>query len=102
MAEELRVLSGLKNKFAHYEDYERCLAELNRSILEINRINKLSGGQDPIGKTYHEQVDKPTENLTQTVAYIRKRLGSVVEGGNETVNTMNNANEESGQVVETF
>jgi CHASE3 domain sensor protein len=102
MAEELRVLSSLKNKFAYYDDYERCLADLNRSIVEINRINKESAGQDTIGKTYHQQVDKPTENLTETIKYIRKRLGSVVEAGNDTVDTMKNSDDEAGQTVDTF
>ncbi|MFD3945158.1 hypothetical protein [Streptomyces sp. NPDC058579] len=102
MADELRVLSDLKNKFACYDDYERCLADLNKSIVEINRINKESAGQDTIGKTYHEQVDKPTENLTETLAYIRKRLGSVVVAGNDTVETMKNADDEAGQTVDGF
>ncbi|MGW5848689.1 hypothetical protein ACWFQ8_12180 [Streptomyces sp. NPDC055254] len=98
----LRVLSDLKNKFAHYDDYQRCLSEINRMIVEINRINKESAGQDEIGKVYHQQVDKPTENLTETITYIRKRLGLVVEAGNETTETMGNADDEAGQHVSNF
>ncbi|MCX5613209.1 hypothetical protein OHB39_37650 [Streptomyces sp. NBC_00047] len=100
--EDLKVLSDLKDKFAYYDDYQRCLTDLNQKIVEINRINKESAGQDEIGQVYHQQVDKPTENLTETVAYIRKKLGTVVSAGNDTVDTMNIADDEAGQHVDTF
>ncbi|MFF2774451.1 hypothetical protein ACFVU3_06050 [Streptomyces sp. NPDC058052] len=102
MAEDLKVLSDLKGKFAHYEEYQRCLSDLSRTILEINRINKESAGQDEIGKTYHKQVDKPTENLTETLAYVTKRLGAVTDAGKETTDTMAKSDEEAGSHVDGF
>ncbi|WP_435972360.1 hypothetical protein [Streptomyces sp. Qhu_M48] len=102
MADELKVLSDLKSKFAHYDDYQRCLTDLSRAIVEINRINKESAGKDEIGTAYHQQVDKPTENLTETLAYISKRLGTVVEAGNETSDTMAKSDEEAGAQADGF
>ncbi|MFI5620553.1 hypothetical protein [Streptomyces sp. NPDC051567] len=102
MADDLKVLSDLKNKFAHYEDYQRCLTDLSRAIVEINRINKESAGQDEIGKTYHQQVDKPTENLTETLAYLSKRLGAVTDAGKETSDTMAKSDEEAGSQADGF
>ncbi|MGA5498078.1 hypothetical protein ACPCSP_27350 [Streptomyces cinereoruber] len=102
MADDLKVLSDLKGKFAHYEDYQRCLTDLSRTIVEINRINKESAGQDEIGKTYHKHVDRPTENLTETLAYVTKRLGAVTEAGKETTDTMAKADEEAGSRMDGF
>ncbi|MEW1700847.1 hypothetical protein ACIQCR_32960 [Streptomyces sp. NPDC093249] len=102
MADDLKVLSDLKSKFAHYEDYQRCLTDLSRAIVEINRINKESAGQDEIGKTYHQQVDKPTENLTETLAYLSKRLGAVTDAGKETSDTMAKSDEEAGAQADGF
>ncbi|MFE3073316.1 hypothetical protein [Streptomyces sp. NPDC059247] len=102
MADDLKVLSDLKSKFAHYEDYQRCLTDLSRAIVEINRINKESAGQDEIGKTYHQQVDKPTENLTETLAYLSKRLGAVTDAGKETSDTMAKSDEEAGSQADGF
>ncbi|MET9347291.1 hypothetical protein [Streptomyces termitum] len=102
MADDLKVLSDLKGKFAHYEDYQRCLTDLSRTIVEINRINKESAGQDEIGKTYHQQVDKPTENLTETLAYVTKRLGVVSDAGKETSETMAKSDEEAGSQADGF
>ncbi|MER8236239.1 hypothetical protein ACIRQY_17845 [Streptomyces sp. NPDC101490] len=102
MADDLKVLSDLKSKFAHYEDYQRCLTDLSRAIVEINRINKESAGQDEIGTTYHQQVDKPTENLTETLAYISKRLGAVTDAGKETSDTMAKSDEEAGSQADGF
>ncbi|RSS60977.1 hypothetical protein [Streptomyces sp. WAC06614] len=99
MADGIRVLSDLKNKFANYEEYERCLTDLNRYIVEINRINKQSAGQDEIGKTYHQTVDKATEGLTEQIASIRKRLGSIADAGDRTVKNMNNADDEATQTI---
>ncbi|GHJ94045.1 MULTISPECIES: hypothetical protein [Streptomyces] len=102
MADDLKVLSDLKNKFSHYEDYQRCLSDLSRTIVEINRINKESAGQDEIGKTYHKQVDRPTENLTETLSYVTKRLGMVTEAGKETSDTMAKSDEEAGSHADGF
>ncbi|GGY46468.1 hypothetical protein [Streptomyces omiyaensis] len=102
MADDLRVLSDLKSKFAHYDDYQRCLADLGKAILEINRINKESAGKDEIGTTYHDQVDKPTENLTETLSYVTKRLGTVVEAGNDTSDIMDRSDEEAGSRADGF
>ncbi|MFE2012639.1 hypothetical protein [Streptomyces sp. NPDC059491] len=102
MADDLKVLSDLKNKFAHYDDYTRCLTDLSRAIVEINRINKESAGQDEIGKTYHQQVDRPTENLTATLEYVNKRLGMVVEAGNKTSDIMAKSDEEAGSRSDGF
>ncbi|KAB1140912.1 hypothetical protein F7R91_34275 [Streptomyces luteolifulvus] len=96
MADDLKVLSDLKNKFAHYDDYQRCLTDLSRAIIQINKINKESAGQDEIGKTYHQQVDKPTVSLTETLDYVNKRLGLVVDAGHKTADIMANADEEAG------
>ncbi|MFF0205167.1 hypothetical protein [Streptomyces sp. NPDC005017] len=96
MADDLKVLGDLKNKFAHYDDYQRCLTDLSRAIVQINKINKESAGQDEIGKAYHQQVDRPTVSLTETLEYVNKRLGTIVDAGNQTADTMTNADEEAG------
>lgn len=102
MADDLKVLGDLKGKFQYYDEYKRCLTDLSRTIVEINRINKESAGQDEIGKTYHQQVDGPTENLTETLAYITKRLGTVVDAGNETSDEMKKSDEEAGSQADAF
>ncbi|MFE0699689.1 hypothetical protein [Streptomyces sp. NPDC058872] len=102
MAKELKVLENLKDHFANYDAYVRCLSDLGVTIDKINKFNKDSAGTDTIGETYHQQVDEPTENLTETVKYVRQRLGLVTDAGKETSDVMNQADEDAGSQADGF
>ncbi|MFJ3902993.1 hypothetical protein [Streptomyces sp. NPDC090025] len=95
MADTTKVFGDLKKRFQHYDEYKTCLDDLDKMIKRVNTLNKTSAGDDEIGQAYHQQVDKPTENLTETIAYVRKRLGVIVDGGYDTADIMNKADDES-------
>ncbi|MER8041262.1 hypothetical protein [Streptomyces sp. NPDC094032] len=99
MADTTKVFGDLKKRFQHYDQYKTCLDDLNRMITRVNDLNKTSAGDDEIGRAYHQQVDKPTQNLTETIAGVRKRLGVIVEGGYDTVDTMKKADEDSAEAA---
>ncbi|MEV4560476.1 hypothetical protein AB0K51_26255 [Kitasatospora sp. NPDC049285] len=97
MAKKLKALSDLKAYFGNYEDFEHRLKNLNTSIVHLNKLNKTSAGNDDIGKQYHQQVDKPTEDLTKTVGYIGTSLGRVGTAGKTTADQLQTADDDASK-----
>lgn len=83
MAEQLKKLSDLKKAFGHFEEMSELVDRAKTRVDAINKRNVIAGGDDEIGKQYHEQVDKPTVGLTTLVTGVRDKLRVIgVEGRN--------------------
>ncbi|HEY5837233.1 hypothetical protein [Streptomyces sp.] len=102
MARKLKAPADLKKYFAEYETFQAKLKELHTLTTEINRYNKTSAGHDDIGKQYHDQVDKPTENLTDTVQYVANVLGMVKDGGDATVEQLDDADQDAEKTAQSW
>lgn len=100
MARNLKAPADLKKYFAEYETFQAKLRELHTMTAEINKYNKTSAGHDDIGKQYHDQVDKPTEDLTDTVRYVANVLGMVKEGGDVTAEQLESADHDAEKTAQ--
>jgi hypothetical protein len=99
VARKLKAPADLKKYFSEYETFTKKLDELRERTDRINKNNKTSAGHDEIGKQYHEQVDKPTENLTETVHYVENVLGMVKDGGDATAEQLGTADDDAGKTA---
>jgi hypothetical protein len=79
---DLMVTDDLKSQFSEFHDIAEVTGHLRSKIDQINLLNKSAAGQDDdYAKTYHEQVDDATSNLSQLVESIATLFGITADGG---------------------
>jgi hypothetical protein len=99
VANRLTALSDLKKAFANFDDMSRLIDDMRGKADEINKYNKNSAGDDDVGKQYHTTVDKPTKNLTDLLASVRKRVDQVGVAGQDTSDQMQNADQNGADLT---
>ncbi|MER5352519.1 hypothetical protein ABT093_19580 [Kitasatospora sp. NPDC002551] len=99
MADDSNVLAKteyMKRSFAEFGELKDVLADIHENVKIINKLNKSVGGNDEIGKQYHEQVDDPTHNLEELLKKVTQVVGSVGENGERLSDSFDRANEDAG------
>ncbi|MER7753274.1 hypothetical protein [Kitasatospora sp. NPDC097643] len=99
MAKQLKKLDDLKSAFGKFDEMSALVDKVKGEIDDVNKKNVAAGGNDEIGKKYHEQVDKPTENLTVLVGAIRDKLQSIGLHGQGTADLFDRTDEHNTQLV---
>ncbi|MFE6745471.1 hypothetical protein ACFVGM_06415 [Kitasatospora purpeofusca] len=102
MAEDPNVLAKteyMKKAFAEFTELKELLKEIETEVETINRLNKSVGGNDEIGKQYHEQIDEPTTNLTELIKKVRQVVGTVGENGEKLADKLDRADDLATEIA---
>ncbi|BAJ32732.1 MULTISPECIES: hypothetical protein [Kitasatospora] len=91
--------SGLKGSFAEFDKLHELVGEVNANLDVINRGNLHVGGDDEIGKQYHQQVDEGTQILTELVTRIQTSMGRFYEGGATYSDALDRADEDGTKTI---
>ncbi|MFD7729398.1 hypothetical protein ACFV6F_03280 [Kitasatospora phosalacinea] len=93
--------STLKAAFSEFDTLKDLVAEVNGDLTLINKLNLHVGGDDEIGKQYHEQVDEGTQILTELITRIQTTMGQYYEGGTAFADTLDRADDDGAGLMNT-
>jgi conjugal transfer/entry exclusion protein len=71
----------LKKRFAEFGQLSDLIDKVITDVKTVNDLNKKVGGDDEIGKQYHEQVDKATKDLETLMSNIKDTVRQAGENG---------------------
>ncbi|MFF1908934.1 hypothetical protein [Kitasatospora sp. NPDC058218] len=92
----------LKRSFTEFFELKDLTAKILKDAKFINDANLKVGGNDEIGKQYHEQVDEGTKNLYDLILKISSTMGSVGENGEVLADALDKADEHSHEIANKF
>ncbi|GAA2096274.1 hypothetical protein GCM10009759_25310 [Kitasatospora saccharophila] len=91
--------STLKAAFAEFDVLKDIVTGVNDDLTLINTLNLHVGGDDEIGKQYHQQVDEGTRILTELITRIRTTMGQYYEGGTAFADTLDRADDDGAHLM---
>ncbi|MFE4973705.1 hypothetical protein ACFRAR_16540 [Kitasatospora sp. NPDC056651] len=71
----------LKRRFAEFGRLSDLIDKVIADVRTVNDLNRKVGGDDEIGKQYHEQVDQATVDLETLMSNIRDTVRKAGENG---------------------
>ncbi|MFE4516334.1 hypothetical protein ACFRMQ_19305 [Kitasatospora sp. NPDC056783] len=71
----------LKRRFAEFGRLSDLIDKVIADVRTVNDLNKKVGGDDEIGKQYHEQVDRATADLETLMSNIKDTVRKAGENG---------------------
>ncbi|MEV8095068.1 hypothetical protein [Kitasatospora sp. NPDC085879] len=99
MGEHLSVSGDLEEKFKKFGPLADILTDISNRCVEINAFNRNSAGHDDIGKTYHENVDRPTVDLVKLFTLVSSEVERLGVTGRLGSRILHNAGEDATHQV---
>ncbi|GAA4881301.1 hypothetical protein [Kitasatospora terrestris] len=99
MGDRLNVGGDLEEKFKKFGPLADILTDISNRCVEINEFNRNSAGHDEIGKTYHENVDKPTADLVKLFTLVSSEVELLGIKGRLSSRILHNAGEDAKNQV---
>jgi hypothetical protein len=89
----------LRQAFAEFDELWALTVRINDDVALINRNNLNVGGDDDIGKQYHQQVDEGTSILTDLIDKIQLTMVQTSENGEALSSTLDRADDHTVQQI---
>ncbi|MEV4615650.1 hypothetical protein AB0K43_24115 [Kitasatospora sp. NPDC049258] len=101
MAEPDVLLLGedLKKRFGEFGELKKLIETIEGEVKAINELNLRVGGNDEIGKQYHDQVDQATKDLSELVAKVREVVDKAGENGINLVKEFDYAKDTAAEIA---
>ncbi|MFB7905939.1 hypothetical protein [Kitasatospora sp. NPDC056076] len=89
----------LKRRFAEFGELKTLIDKISDEVKHINDANKKVGGDDEIGKQYHQQVDQATKDLEDLVQKISEVVAKAGENGINLVADLDYAEDTATDII---
>ncbi|MFD7907775.1 hypothetical protein ACFV4G_36770 [Kitasatospora sp. NPDC059747] len=92
----------LKRRFAEFGDLKTLIDKISDEVRTINSANKKVGGDDDIGKQYHQQVDQATKDLDDLVQKIGEVVAKAGDSGINLVAKLDYAEDTANDIIKSL
>ncbi|MET8630061.1 hypothetical protein ABZW30_41150 [Kitasatospora sp. NPDC004669] len=92
----------LKRRFAEFGELKTLIDKIAGEVRNINDANKKVGGDDEIGKQYHEQVDQATKDLDDLIKKISEIVAKAGDSGINLVAELDYAEDTANDIIKSL
>lgn len=71
----------LKRRFGEFHELSLLINQVISDVETVNTCNSRVGGDDEIGRQYHDQVDRATKDLAELMKSIKETVDNAGENG---------------------
>ncbi|MER8184887.1 hypothetical protein [Kitasatospora sp. NPDC094015] len=98
----LLLTEDLKKRFEEFGELKTLITNIEAEVKTINELNLKVGGNDEIGKQYHDQVDQATKDLSDLLAKIKEVVDKAGENGINLVKQFDYAKDVAHQIADSL